>query len=306
MTSEIKAGNATNGVQITSDSTGVLELKTGTGAGTTAMVLDASQNVGIGTSSPAYALEVKRTGVISQIAATSDTTAAYSYARYNSGGTNVVTGIISDSTSGYISTETNHLLVLRTNATERARIDTSGHFMVGTTNNVTGVGDLTQVTGSVVSPSGWLSSARDGDIPLYLTRKSSDGRIANFYRNSTNVGGISVTTTSTSFNTSSDYRLKHDVQPVSSGIATINALKPVTYKWNLDDSYGEGFIAHELQEFIPLAVQGEKDAVDANGKIAAQSVDYSKIVVHLVAAIKEQQQMIETLQEEVALLKGAA
>jgi hypothetical protein len=205
MATTITSGNATNGAAISSDNTGILELKTGTGAGTTAMALDASQNVGIGqtptaygstvrnveayiagasgytlvsaatasvkteiaaaessllgqvgtrtnhplmfftntaekmrietsgnvgigTISPAYALEVKRTGVISQIAATSDTTAAYSYARYNSGGTNVVTGVISDPTTGYISVETNHPLVMRTNGTEQARITTAGLF----------------------------------------------------------------------------------------------------------------------------------------------------------------------------------
>jgi hypothetical protein len=92
------------------------------------MRIETSGNVGIGTISPAYALEVKRAGVISQIAATSDTTAAYSYARYNSGGTNVVTGVISDPTTGYISVETNHPLVMRTNATEQARITTAGNF----------------------------------------------------------------------------------------------------------------------------------------------------------------------------------
>jgi hypothetical protein len=129
MATTITSGNATNGgAAISADNTGILELKTGTGSGTTAMTLNASQNVGIGTTSPAYALEVKRAGVISQIAATSDTTAAYSYARYNSGATDVVTGVISDPTTGYISVETNHPLVMRTNATEQARITTTGLF----------------------------------------------------------------------------------------------------------------------------------------------------------------------------------
>jgi hypothetical protein len=81
--------------------------------------------------------------------------------------------------------------------------------------------------------------------------------------------------------------LKNNIQTMTSGIATINALHPVTYKWNLDGSDGAGFIAHELAEYIPLAVTGEKDAVNEDGSIRPQGVDYSKIVVHLVAAVQE-------------------
>jgi hypothetical protein len=82
-----------------------------------------------------------------------------------------------------------------------------------------------------------------------------------------------------------------------SGLSTIAALKPSTYKWNADNSPGEGFIAHELQAVIPQAVTGEKDAVNDDGSIKSQGVDYSKIVVHLVAAIQE-------LKAEIDLLKG--
>ena len=84
------------------------------------------------------------------------------------------------------------------------------------------------------------------------------------------------------------------------GLATISALKPVTYDWVGTNENGEGFIAHELQEVIPLAVTGEKDAVNEDGTIKPQGVDYSKIVVHLVAACQEQQKLIVDLQERLA------
>ena len=74
---------------------------------------------------------------------------------------------------------------------------------------------------------------------------------------------------------------------MTTGLEKISALKPVNYDWISDQSKGEGFIAHELQAVIPHAVTGEKDAVDADGKPVYQGVDYSKIVVHLVAAIQE-------------------
>jgi hypothetical protein len=111
------------------------------------------------------------------------------------------------------------------------------------------------------------------------------------------VGTINTSGTTTSYNTNSDYRLKYDVQPMVNGLSTVAALKPVTYKWNADNSYGEGFIAHELQEVIPNAVSGEKDAVNKDGSMNLQGVDYSKVVVHLVAAIQE-------LSAKVAALEG--
>ena len=103
----------------------------------------------------------------------------------------------------------------------------------------------------------------------------------------TGIGSITSSSSIVAYNTSSDHRLKNSVAPIISGLATITALKPVTYKWNVDNSDGEGFIAHELQEVVPLAVVGEKDAVNKDGSIKPQGVDYSKIVVHLVAAIQE-------------------
>jgi hypothetical protein len=89
-----------------------------------------------------------------------------------------------------------------------------------------------------------------------------------------------------------------------SGLSTIAALKPSTYKWNTDNSYGEGFIAHELQAVIPQAVSGEKDAVNENGSIKPQGVDYSKIVVHLVAAIQELKADNDAMKERIATLEA--
>jgi len=118
------------------------------------------------------------------------------------------------------------------------------------------------------------------------------------------VGYINTNGSSTTYSTSSDYRLKYDVQPMLSGLSTIAALKPSTYKWNADNSYGEGFIAHELQAVIPQAVTGEKDAVNDDGSIKSQGVDYSKIVVHLVAAIQELKADNDAMKERIATLEA--
>lgn len=94
------------------------------------------------------------------------------------------------------------------------------------------------------------------------------------------VGSISTTGSATSYNTSSDYRLKHDVGDFSGSGALIDALRPVTFKWNADNSSDIGFIAHEVQEVFPQAIHGEKDGDDMQGG------DWSKLVPILVAELK--------------------
>ena len=93
------------------------------------MRIDSSGNVGIGTTSPSYSLHVNRTGAAAQMAVQTNTTAAYVYSLY---GSTVNTALISDSTTSYLSAETNNPLVIRTNATERMRIDSSGNVGIGT------------------------------------------------------------------------------------------------------------------------------------------------------------------------------
>jgi hypothetical protein len=99
---------------------------------------------------------------------------------------------------------------------------------------------------------------------------------------------------------------------MTGALAKVAALKPVTYKWNADDSAGEGFIAHELAEVVPDAVTGEKDAVetytdeDGNEQTRPkyQGIDTSFLVATLTAAIQEQQQLITALTARVAALEG--
>jgi len=122
-------------------------------------------------------------------------------------------------------------------------------------------------------------------------------------RNTNYVGGITCTNTTTSFPTSSDYRLKENIAPMTGALDKIAKLKPVTYRWKLDGSDGEGFIAHELAEVCPHAVNGGKDAVDVDGNPQYQGIDVSFLVATLTAAIQEQQAMITALTARVAELE---
>jgi hypothetical protein len=91
---------------------------------------------------------------------------------------------------------------------------------------------------------------------------------------------------------------------MTGALAKVAALKPVTYTWKVDGSAGEGFIAHELQEVIPGAVTGEKDAVDAEGNPQYQGIDTSFLVATLTAAIQEQQAIIESLTARIEALEN--
>jgi hypothetical protein len=117
------------------------------------------------------------------------------------------------------------------------------------------------------------------------------------------VGSIATSGSATSYNTSSDYRLKNAVEPMIGALAKVIALKPCTYKWKVDGADGEGFIAHELAEVVPNCVTGEKDAVDADGNPVYQGIDTSFLVATLTAAIQEQQALIVSMREELDALK---
>jgi hypothetical protein len=229
------------------------------------MTVSTSQNVGIGTTSPVDKLNI------------SDGTATFQFKP------------VGGSAIGYFGMRTNSSLGFSINDTEVMRIDTTGNLLVGTTSSVNG--------GSVISVAA-------GTVCSIITAATASTNMIVFRNGNGNVGSITTSGTATSYNTGSDYRLKHDVEPMTSGLATLAALNPVTYKWNADDSDGEGFIAHELAEVIPLAVTGEKNAVDADGNPVHQGVDYSKIVVHLVAACQELSAKNDALEARLAALEA--
>jgi hypothetical protein len=175
------------------------------------------------------------------------------------------------------------------------RIDSSGNLLVGTTSQI-GSGTIcvqTSANGLTAKTTGTANNFS----AFVGARDTNDGRVAEWYHNlaGSRVGSISVTSSATAYNTSSDYRLKNTIAPMTGALAKVALLKPVTYKWNIDGSSSQGFIAHELQEVIPDCVTGAKDAVEAymdeDGNEATrpayQGVDTSFLVATLTAAIQE-------------------
>jgi len=205
-----------------------------------------------------------------------------------------------------VTADTTGTLVFQTGSTPTTAvtIDGSQSLLINTTTAIP-AGSGTN-TGATFYAGGILGIAANGDRSLFLKRLNSDGTMAVFYRDNTGVGSISVTTTATAYNTSSDYRLKENVAPMTGALAKISALKPVTYTWKANNSEGEGFIAHELAEVFPHAVTGEKDAVDADGNPQYQGIDVSFLVGTLTAAIQELKAELDAAKADIATLKGAA
>jgi len=113
------------------------------------------------------------------------------------------------------------------------------------------------------------------------------------------VGSITTTASATSYNTTSDARLKHAVTPLTDALTTLAALRPVRGLWNIDDSPFEGFLAHEVQQIVPAAVTGEPDALNEDGTIRPQGIDMSKLVPWLVGAIQELTARLEAVEAHV-------
>jgi hypothetical protein len=124
-----------------------------------------------------------------------------------------------------------------------------------------------------------------------------------FQKQGSSIGFIGAVANSNSINysTTSDYRLKTDLQDYS-GLNLVNKIKTYDYAWKSNNYRMHGVMAHELQEVVPYAVSGEKDAIDKAGKILPQAVDYSKLTPILVKAIQEQDLQIKEQHKQIEAL----
>lgn len=160
-------------------------------------------------------------------------------------------------------------LTATTAGVERWRAHTSGDFAIGQT-SPGGAPGATGLPGWYISYSNGYTQARStsaGLMDIYL--RTGGATVFNFLPNGVTAGNVTCTATTTTYATSSDYRLKDDVQPLDpvEAAARIMAFRPVTWTWKVDGSYGKGFIAHECQAVDPMTATGDKDAVERIGNI---------------------------------------
>jgi len=149
-----------------------------------------------------------------------------------------------------------------------------------------------------------------------------------FLRNGTSVGTVSVTGSATSYNTSSDYRLKENVVPMTGSIDRLKELKPSRFNFKADaDTTVDGFLAHEAGEVVPEAISGEKDGMrteeyevepavmDGETEVTPavmgerevedyQGIDQSKLVPLLTSALQEAVAKIEDLEKRIEILEA--
>ena len=178
----------------------------------------------------------------------------------------------------------------------RMRIDSSGNVLVNTTDTDGDVGSS--------SFSGLSFSARVAYGLRVTTSESNywnrigDGSVHQFRRSGTTVGTIAVDSNSTAYNTSSDYRLKENVDYTWDATTRLKQLKPARFNFIVDDTNTlvDGFIAHEVSSIVPEAITGAKDAVDADNNPEYQGIDQSKLVPLLVKTIQELEARITILE----------
>ena len=160
----------------------------------------------------------------------------------------------------------------------------------------TSVGVLVGATASPNSTNSGVQLANNGDGNNSC--RSSSGSVTAFrhhfvfYNGNGGVGSISTNGSATAFNTSSDYRLKENVDYTWDATTRLKQLKPARFNFIADDTNTlvDGFIAHEVSSVVPEAISGEKDAVKMQG------IDQSKLVPLLVKTIQELEARITALE----------
>ena len=179
-----------------------------------------------------------------------------------------------------LTSNNNNIIFGTSGGTERMRITSDGNVLVGTTTT-----DVNTV-GVQLRPTGLGIFVRSGASCLQLNRTTSDGIIASFRTSDVERGSISIAGATTSYNTSSDYRLKEDLKDFNA-LELLSNIKLYDFAWKLNQSRMYGVLAHELKQIVPYVVFGEKDEINEDETIKPQAVDYSKLVPVLVKAIQE-------------------
>jgi len=243
----------------------------------TALTIDSSENLGIGTSlTPSASSAGSRFLTVA-----GSTDGILQLTKNGSGGGAIAsaggTGMLFYTHTGTVGSE---------NYTERMRIASGGELLIGTT-----------TSGSSSS----LHVQGNGTLSVFQVADANSGTARNaiLFRNSSSagVGTIQVNSTSVAYNTSSDHRLKENVDYTFDATTRLKQLKPARFNFIADaDTTVDGFLAHEVQSVVPEAITGTHNEVDDDGNAVMQGIDQSKLVPLLVKTIQELEARITALE----------
>ena len=246
-------------------------------AGSEKMRVHSDGNVGIGTNTPLSPLHISGSdGVLATLGATTELQIFVD-------GNEVSFRVDADND------DSNTVITFDTDGSERMRIDSDGDLFLGT-------GGGNAVSSSVEGISTFHADDDYWILNIGNSRTTSQHAVR-FYNGNGLVGSISTNSSATSFNTSSDYRLKENVTTSWDATSRLKQLKPSRFNFKADkDITVDGFLAHEVSSVVPEAITGEKDAKDADGKPEYQAIDQSKLVPLLVKTIQELEARIAALE----------
>jgi hypothetical protein len=195
-----------------------------------------------------------------------------------------------------IRTSDNNIVLSDGDGNWRIYTNSDGNTRGGATPNYRGTSD--DGLGSwQLGTNGNVVAATYADISLIINRMGSDGTVASIRNSGTQVGTISVSGSSTAYNTSSDHRLKENVDYTWDATTRLKQLKPARFNFISDaDTTVDGFLAHEAQAVVPEAVTGTHNEVDDDGNAVMQGIDQSKLVPLLVKTIQELEARITALE----------
>ena len=276
---------------------------------TQAMTLDASGNLGVGTTSPTsgFRLDVQAADAKQRIESTTGTNSVQQ--RFvNTGGTfyagidNSSGAVFGAAYSAVLWHSGNYPMLFGTNNTERARITSGGDLLVGTTSalksgkvsvNASGTNGITCQVDDVINPAFQAWSATTAGNALFIDFITEGG--AGTARGSISynrAGGL------VAYNTTSDYRAKDIIGPVQNVGATIDALKVYEGVMKGATQSRPMLIAHEAQAHAPYAVSGVKDEVNEDGTPKFQQMDVSSLVPLLLAEIQSLRARVAALEAQ--------
>ena len=204
---------------------------------------------------------------------------------------NTILGRFSGNVGGLdIRTSSNNIVLSDGDGNVRVYVDNSGNVLIGKTS--TG----STVEGMHIGTAKFTATRNAGPCAAFV-RTGSDGSVVDIQNDGSTVGSISVSGSSTAYNTSSDYRLKENVVELTGATDRLKQLNPSRFNFIADaDTTVDGFIAHEVQAVVPEAITGTHNEVDDDGNPVYQGIDQSKLVPLLVATIKELEARITALE----------